>query len=66
VRSKPDIALKPLSGISSDDARDARAKAWEYIFQCFQNSVHQKGGPATAPDDAKEIKNVRAESIIPE
>jgi hypothetical protein len=54
----PYITVKPLSGISSDQTRDARARAWAYVFECFNRREIQKGGPTTSrPDAAKEIKN---------
>jgi hypothetical protein len=35
-----DIVVKPLSGISPEQARDARARAWAFVFQCW----HAKKG----------------------
>jgi hypothetical protein len=37
VTGEPQLALMPLSGISSDDARDARARAWAFVFQCWRD-----------------------------
>jgi hypothetical protein len=51
------IAAKPLPRISPEQACDARARAWAFVFQCWQEK--QKGGPETAPDDAKELERRR-------
>lgn len=56
----PRIALRPNPGITTEQARDARARAWMYVFACFNRRNGQEGGPPTAPEDAKEIKSVRA------
>jgi len=36
------IAVKPLPNISPEQARDARARAWAYVFECWHA---KKGGP---------------------
>jgi hypothetical protein len=61
------IAVKPLSGISSDQGRDARARAWSYVFECFALRTKNKAAPASGPDDAKESKNAmrRKEAEMP-
>jgi hypothetical protein len=52
------ITEKPLSDIPPEQARDARARVWAYVFECYSRREMQKGGPTTSrPDDAKEIKN---------
>jgi hypothetical protein len=48
------IIVKPLSGISPEQARDARARAWSYVFECFDRHTKKKAAPASGPDDAKE------------
>ena len=45
------------SGISPEQARDARARAWAYAFQCFHRRNEQEGGPYTALDDRKGLRN---------
>jgi 5-methylcytosine-specific restriction endonuclease McrBC GTP-binding regulatory subunit McrB len=32
----PDIAVKPLPGISPEQALDVRAKSWAFVFRCWQ------------------------------
>ena len=62
-----DIAVKPLPGISREQALDARVRAWGFVWECFRRHETQKGGPATAPDDAmKGSKHDRARDSIPE
>lgn len=52
------IVHRPLTSIPAEQARDTRARAWAYVFECFNRHVGNEGGPATAPDnDAKESKN---------
>ena len=50
--------------ITPEQARDARARAWAFVFQCWQA---KKGAHPGAPDDAKEGSrdDSRAKSIIP-
>jgi hypothetical protein len=51
------IVCHPLpTGVSSERARDARARAWTYVFECFNRRNGKEGGPATAPDDPKRVK----------
>lgn len=53
------------SSITSEHARDARARAWAFVFACFEKHKQEnKGGPATAPDDAEESKNDRTAAAI--
>ena len=59
--AEPKIGYCRLPGISPQQARDARARVWAYVFECFNRRNGKEGGPPTAHDDAKEIKNVRAE-----
>jgi hypothetical protein len=47
------IIVKPLSGISPEQARDARARAWSYVFECFDRHTKKKAAPASGPDDAR-------------
>jgi hypothetical protein len=66
VKSEPQISLTPLSGTSPEQACDARARAWAYVFECFRSHIGKEGSPETAPDDAKkESKHVGAKTKIP-
>jgi hypothetical protein len=53
VASRADTTLKPDAGQTSEQARDFRARAWSYVFECFNRRNGQEGGPATAPEDAR-------------
>ena len=54
IRSEP--------GATPEQARDARARAWAFVFQCWQEK--QEGGAATAPDDRKGLKHDPAKISI--
>ncbi len=50
--SSPHIVLNSRQDLTSEQARDARACAWAFVFQCWQEK--QKGCPTTSsPDSAK-------------
>ena len=46
--------LKPDAGVTSEQTRDVRARAWSYVFECFNRHTKKKAAPASGPDDAKE------------
>jgi hypothetical protein len=46
------ITYRPHLGISSDEARNARARAWSYIFRCYED--HKAAGK-TGQDEAKSL-----------
>jgi len=45
------------TGTPPERARDVRARAWLYVFQCWQNK--QIAARPGGPDDAEEIENDR-------
>jgi hypothetical protein len=47
-------AVTPLSGISPERARDARARAWAFVFQCWQEK-QMVTEPAAEPDGRNEV-----------
>jgi hypothetical protein len=58
------IAIWPLSGMTSEQARDTRAYAWIFIFDCY---ARKKAAPASRPDHAEGVSNgIRATSILSE
>jgi hypothetical protein len=65
VASRTDTTLKPDAGQTSEQVRDVRARAWSYVFECFNRRNGQEGGPATAPDDGTKVKEDSANAIIP-
>ena len=54
MTSRADTTLKPDAGLTSEQARDVRARAWSYVFECFNHHTKKKAAPAGGPDDAKE------------
>jgi hypothetical protein len=58
VASRADTMLKPDAGLTSEQARDVRARAWSYVFECFNRHTKKVAAPASGPDDAKESENV--------
>jgi hypothetical protein len=44
----PVLVVKSTPDITPEQARDVRARAWAFVFQCWQEK--KKGGPDTAPD----------------
>jgi hypothetical protein len=43
------ILCREHSGISPEQVRDARARAWAFVFQCYQGS--QKGAESVSEHD---------------
>jgi hypothetical protein len=57
------ISMTSLPGISPEQARDVRARALIYVFQCWQEKQNAAGVASTNGDDAtvknnKEVSNV--------
>ncbi len=64
MREALSIVVRSDPGISPEQARDARVRGWAFVFDCY---AKKKGGPATAPNDAKErFNDLRARLIISE
>ena len=49
--------------LSPEQARDIRARAWAYVFDCY---FKKKAGVPSTGGDGKEIRNVPANPIVPE
>jgi hypothetical protein len=63
----PEIAMKPLPGVTPDQARDVRARCWDFVFQCWQEK-QIAAEPAPEPDgydDAKESNGCTATRSLP-
>jgi hypothetical protein len=43
-------------------ARDARARAWIYLFECYERKMAEAGSAACTLNEAKGVKHVRSES----
>ena len=55
------------SPMPSDQACDARARAWSYVFKCWREKQNAAGGTSTNGDDAMKGSNSdRARRIIQE
>lgn len=53
------IAVKPLSGVLPEQARDTRVRAWAFVFQCWQEK-QKATRPAPEPsgrDNARKESN---------
>jgi hypothetical protein len=48
------ITVRTHSDSTSEHARDARAQAWAFVFECFHKKEATRPG---SPDAAKEVKN---------
>jgi hypothetical protein len=51
--------VKATPGITEELARDVRARAWAYIFDCHAKKKAARPG---GPDDAEESKNDRTDT----
>jgi hypothetical protein len=51
------ITINATPGITPQQARDTRARAWRYVFDCHAKKKATRPG---GPDDGKETKNVPA------
>jgi hypothetical protein len=49
--SEPRLTISPAPGITPEQARDARARAWAFIFQCHAKK-NAAGVTSTNGDDA--------------
>jgi hypothetical protein len=61
VAARPDITLKPCASASPEQARDARARAWSYVFECFDRHT-KKGGRLLHKGDLDDVKGSRNDS----
>jgi hypothetical protein len=46
----PPIIHRSLPGISPEQARDARARAWAFVFDCY---TRKKAARPGSPDDVR-------------
>jgi len=65
VASRADTTLKPDAGLTLEQARDARARAWAYVFQCWQGKQSAAGVTSTNGDDPERRSDeIRAKTTI--
>ncbi len=55
------ISVHPRTSISPEEARDCRARAWQFVLACH---AKKKGTSPGAPEDAMKGFNDRATKII--
>ena len=62
--SDPHLTVSPAPGITPDRARDARARAWRFVFDCWEQkkAAGEVGGDEHA---RKESKDVSRNQTIP-
>ena len=48
------IVVKPNPGITPEQARDARARAWAFVFECFYRHEKEAVSGRGGEDDASE------------
>ena len=55
----PRIVRSPLSSISLEQARDARARAWAFVFECWRakQMVAERAPEPEARDDYERLAN---------
>ena len=64
MTSRADTTLKPDAGLTSEQACDVRARAWSYVFECFNRHTKKKAAPASGRDDTKEASFPPAVSYL--
>jgi hypothetical protein len=58
------ITISPNADTTHVKAREIRARAWAFVFECLR--AKQEGGPTTAPDNPERRSDeIRARSSIP-
>jgi len=58
------ITFSPNADTTHEEAREIRARAWAFVFECWR--AKQEGGPTTAPDNPERRSDeLRARSSIP-
>jgi hypothetical protein len=53
------IAVKPLSDISQEQARDARAQAWAFVFRCWQERQMAAKRAPTSDGSNEQVKQAK-------
>jgi hypothetical protein len=61
MRDAQHITVKPLPGIPPDESRNARARAWAFIFRCWQEK-QEAVGPTPEPDGRDGSTKLRTQS----
>ena len=60
------IVLNPRQDLTAEQARDARARAWVYVFQCWREKQNAAGMTSTNGNDPERRSDeIRAKTSIP-
>ena len=54
TKSEPQIVMKRALDVTPEQARDARAGAWAFVFRCWQEK-QMTTEPAAEPDDPNDV-----------
>jgi hypothetical protein len=68
VATRADIPAKLAGSLTPRQAGDARARAWAYVFQCWQGKQSAAGVTSTNGDDPErrsDSDEIRAKRSIP-
>jgi hypothetical protein len=60
----PRVVLHPNVGSSSVQARDARARAWAYVFRCHESKKNPAAGPSVRGETDGKAKSDSADVPI--
>ena len=62
--NEPRVIVKPVPGVRPEQARDIRARAWAFVFECFDHhekeAVTGRGGEDDASDEFTHEERSRA------
>ena len=58
-KSVPPVVVRPTPGLTPEETRNIRARAWAFVFDCHEKKKATRPG---GPDDAEESKNDRTDT----
>ena len=58
------VVFSPISS-SLEEPRSVRARAWIFVFECFDRHTKKKAASASGPDAGKEIDERSGKRILP-
>lgn len=53
-RSQPKITYRQREGVTPEQAREARARAYAFIFECYAKKEAEKKKPPSGASEARE------------
>jgi hypothetical protein len=54
MKSSARIAIKPAPSIAAEEARDIRARAWAFVFECFYRHEKEAVSGRGSEDDVSD------------